>query len=59
MTSRAVAGKTIRDALTAAIERSGRLDPLIAELERRKEARTRYRAKRAKARREARRGSVG
>jgi hypothetical protein len=50
--TRAQAGKNLRDALTAAIERSGRLDPLIAELERRK-ARTRYRAKRAEARREA------
>jgi hypothetical protein len=51
--TRAQAGKNLRDALTAAIERSGRLDPLLKDLERRKQARTRYRAKRAEARREA------
>jgi hypothetical protein len=41
-------------ALVAAVEKSGRLDHLIAELERRKARTTRYRAKRA----EARRGSI-
>jgi type II secretory pathway component PulF len=44
---------SLRKALIAAVERSGRLDHLIAELERRKRNRARYRAKRAEARRES------
>jgi hypothetical protein len=38
-------------ALSAAVEKSGRLDNLIAELERRKARTARYRTKRATARR--------
>jgi len=38
-------------ALSAAVEKSGRLDNLIAELERRKARTARYRAKRTAARR--------
>ena len=58
--SSALAGQaSIAKALLAAVEKSGRLDPLIAELERRKARTTRYRAKRAEARRESMRGGVG
>jgi hypothetical protein len=46
----------MRKALIAAVAKSGRLDPLIAELERRKARTARYRAKRAQARRESMRG---
>jgi hypothetical protein len=57
---RALAGQaSLRKALIAAVAKSGKLDPLIAELERRKRNRTRYRPKRAAARREAMCGSVG
>jgi hypothetical protein len=51
--TRAQAGKNLRDALTELIERSGRLDSLILAPQRRKRDRTRYRAKRAEARRES------
>jgi hypothetical protein len=57
--TRAQAGKNLRDALIAAIQRSGRLDPLLKERERRKRSRTRYRAKRTEARRRSMRGGVG
>jgi len=46
-----LASKGMRDALSAAVEKSGRLDPIIAELERRKARTARYRAKRTAARR--------
>jgi hypothetical protein len=46
------AGQTsMAKALSAAVEKSGRLDNLIAELERRKTRTARYRTKRAAARR--------
>jgi hypothetical protein len=45
-------------ALSAAVEKSGRLDDLILELEKRKQDRARYRAKRAGARRVSMRGSA-
>jgi len=47
----------MREALVAAAERSGKLDPLIVAPRRPKRDRTRYRAKRAEARREALLGS--
>jgi hypothetical protein len=54
---RPLAGQaSMRKALIAAVAKSGRLDPLIAELERRKARTARYRAKRAQARRESMRG---
>ena len=54
---RPLAGQaSMREALIAAVAKSGRLDPLIAELERRKARTARYRAKRAQARRESMRG---
>jgi hypothetical protein len=46
-----LASKGMRDALSAAVERSGKLDPLIVAPRRPKRSRTRYRAKRAAARR--------
>ena len=46
-------------ALSAAVEKSGRLDNLIAELERRKARTSRYRAKRAAPRRVPMRGGAG
>jgi hypothetical protein len=50
--SSALAGQaSLRKALIAAVATSGKLDPLIAELERRKARTARYRAKRAEARR--------
>jgi small subunit ribosomal protein S21 len=52
--SRALAGQaSMAKALSAAVEKSARLDNLIAELERRKARTARYRAKRAEARRQA------
>jgi hypothetical protein len=48
-----LASKGMRDALSAAVERFGKLDPLIVATRRPKRSRTRYRAKRAAARREA------
>jgi hypothetical protein len=58
--SSAVAGQaSMAKALSAAVEKSGRLDNLIAELERRKARTSRYRAKRAAARRVSMRGSAG
>jgi hypothetical protein len=44
---------SLRKALIAAVAKSGKLDPIIAELERRKARTARYRARRAEARREA------
>jgi hypothetical protein len=50
---RPLAGQaSIRKALIAVVAKSGKLDPLIAELGRRKARTARYRAKRAAARRE-------
>ncbi len=42
----------MRDALVAAVDRSGRLDPLILAPRRPKRNRARYRAKRTESRRE-------
>ena len=44
---------SLRKALIAAVAKSGKLDPLITELERRKARTARYRAKRAQARRDS------
>ena len=43
---------SMRDALVAAVDRSGRLDPLILAPRRPKRNRARYRAKRTESRRE-------
>ncbi len=52
--TRSEAGQaSLREALIAAVEKSGKLDPLIVAPRRQKRSRTRYRAKRAEARREA------
>ena len=49
-----VAGQTsMREALIAAVAKNGKLDALIAELERRKRNRVRYRTKRLEKRRKA------
>lgn len=50
---------SVKGTLIAAVTKSGKLDPLIAELARRKARTGRYRAKRAAARRQATRASVG
>jgi hypothetical protein len=50
---------SLRKALIAAVAKSGKLDPLIAELERRKARTAHYRAKRAEARREAVQARLG
>ena len=50
---------TLREALIAAVERSGKLDDLITEAQRRKKRnRSRYRAKRAAARRDYLQGAM-
>jgi hypothetical protein len=45
-------------ALSTAVEKSGKLDPLIAELERRKARTARYRTMRTAARRESLQGGT-